>query len=382
MAEFNGSPTTLLTPEDVARLLADPSARGRAETAVKVAEAFGSGALAPRERQIAADIFRAMVRDVEQRVRETLALHVKDLPALPRDVALALARDVAAVSAPVLEFSEVLTDQDLRQIIGARDPVKQIAIARRRTVSSSVADALVDAGTEDAVATLVANEGAEISEGAMHRAVDRFGESERVHGPMVRRGKLPLTVAERLVALISDKLRDHLVTHHALSPATAADLVFEARERATVSLLDDGAVGGDIVQFVHHLKHNGRLTDSLILRAVCMGDIRFLEASLAELTGLPLHSAQLLVHDEGQLGFASLYDQSGLPKRLYPAFQVAVDMTQETDYDGGPNDRARFGQRMLARVLTQVVEIGAQMAPGDVDYLLTKLDGFIAQARA
>lgn len=381
MSEPN-APAPLLSTQDVARLMSDPSPSARAETAAKVAGAFASGELASRERQLATDIFRAMARDVEQRVRETLALHVKDLPALPRDVALALARDVTTVSTPVLESSAVLTDQDLVEIVGARDPAKQIAIARRRSVSTGVADALVDAGTEDAVAVLVANEGAELTERAMHRAVDRFGQSERVQGPLVHRGKLPLTVAERLVVLVSEKLREHLVTHHALSPATAADLVFEARERATVGLLDDSAVGGDIAQFVHHLRHNGRLTDSLILRAVCMGDIRFLEASLAELCGLPLHNTQVLVHDEGRLGLASLYDQSGLSKKLFPAFQVAIDMVNETDYDGGPNDRARFGQRMVARVLTRIAEIDANMGQDDIDYLLGKLDSFIAQARA
>jgi uncharacterized protein (DUF2336 family) len=362
--------------------MADPSSNARAATAAKVAGAFASGALAPRERELATEIFRAMARDVEQRVRETLALHVKDLTSLPRDVAQALARDVAAVSTPVLESSSVLTDQDLIEIIGARDSAKQIAIARRRSVSAGVADALVDAGTEDAVAVLVANEGAELTERAMHRAVDRFGRSERVQGPLVRRGKLPLTVAERLVALVSDRLREHLVTHHSLSPATAADLVFEARERATAGLLDDSAVGGDIMEFVRQLHRNGRLTASLVLRAVCMGDIRFLEASLAALCRLPLHKAQVLVHDEAGLGLASLYDQSGLSKRLYPAFQVAVRMVNETNYDGGPNDRARFGQRIVERVLTRVAEADANMAQDDIDYLLGKLDTFIAQARA
>ncbi|MBM3573800.1 MAG: DUF2336 domain-containing protein, partial [Alphaproteobacteria bacterium] len=190
------------------------------------------------------------------------------------------------------------------------------------------------------------------SEKAMHEAVDRFSHSDRIKVLLGYRRKLPMTVAERLVALVSDKLRDHLVTHHELPATTAVDLVFEARERATAGLLDDSAVTGDVVEFVRHLKKNGRLTDSLILRAVCMGDMRFLEASLAELAGVTLYNAQTLVHDEGQLGLASLYDRTGLAKRFYPAFRVAVDVAHDTDYDGGDNDRARFGQRMVERILT------------------------------
>jgi len=378
----NGGGSPFLTNADVARLMADPSAASRAATAIKLAEAFGAGGLSARERRLAEEIFRAMARDVEVRVREMLSLHVRNFTDLPHDVAIALARDVAEVSLPMLESSVVFTDEDLIEIVCAKDPAKQVAIAKRKVVSTSVASALVDAGNEDAVATLVANEGADISEQAMHRAVDRFGSSERVHGPMVRRGRLPMRVAERLVSMVSDKLREHLVTHHELPPAVAADLVIAARERATASLLDDSAVGGDIVEFVRHLKRNGRLTETLLLRAACIGDIKFLEASFAELASVPLTNVQLLMHDEGKLGMTSLYERTGLPKQLLPAFRAAVTVAHDTNYDGAPNDRARFGQRIVERILTQADDSALGMAKSDVDYLLSKLDQFIKQTRA
>ena len=65
----------------------------------------------------------------------------------------------------------------------------------------------------------------------------------------------------------------------------------------------------------------------------------------------------------------SLYAYSGLPKELYPAFRVAIDVARETPFDGGENDRERHRRRSLERILTQFEQIGAE----DLDYLLAKL---------
>ena len=62
-----------LTVEDVSKLLSNPSAEARAETAAKIAADFGEGDLTEAERQLAEDIFRMMVKDAEVRVREALS---------------------------------------------------------------------------------------------------------------------------------------------------------------------------------------------------------------------------------------------------------------------------------------------------------------------
>ena len=56
-----------------------------------------------------------------------------------------------------------------------------VAIAGRATVSEAVSSALVETDDEDAVSTLVANEGAEIPEPSLERVIEHFPQSERVH---------------------------------------------------------------------------------------------------------------------------------------------------------------------------------------------------------
>ena len=55
--------------------------------------------------------------------------------------------------------------------------MRQVAIAARPTVSRDVADVLSSDGCEAAVRTLASNDNADISEGAMGKVVDRFGQT-------------------------------------------------------------------------------------------------------------------------------------------------------------------------------------------------------------
>jgi uncharacterized protein (DUF2336 family) len=151
---------TFLTQDDVTRLMNDPSAETRAETANRVATLYSRDMLNETELALAEKIIRAMAADVEVKVRESLSKQLQESPTLPHDVALTLARDVDSVALPVLEFSEALTDEDLIEIVHNSDASKQMAIARRPAVSTDVSDALVDTGDEQVVVTLVENDSA------------------------------------------------------------------------------------------------------------------------------------------------------------------------------------------------------------------------------
>ena len=78
-------------------------------------------------------------------------------------------------------------------------------------------------------------------------------------------------------------------------------------------------------------------------------EARAFERALARIAKLPLQNTRILIHDQGPLGLESVYMKAELPKRLFPAFRAGVELVQETDYDGGHNDRSRFIERLLAR---------------------------------
>ncbi|MCH9011782.1 MAG: DUF2336 domain-containing protein [Proteobacteria bacterium] len=363
-----------LTQDDVARLMADPSSEVRAETTAKIASQFTTEALSPAERKIAEDIFRKLAKDVELRVREALASHLKNSPELPHDVAMALAKDVDSVSLPMIKFSEVLTDEDLIEIVRGQGAAKQVAVAQRPSVSPRVADALVDTGNEKAVARLVANDGAKLTEKLLGRVMDEYQESDSVSDSLARRPNMPAAVSAQLVEKLSERLQDFLLSTHDVSPDVASNLILQTRERATMSLVDYGSTDTELDNLVDQLMRRDRLTPSLLLRSICMGDINFFERAIARLADLPLQNARILIHDQGLLGLESIYMKADLPKRLFPAFRAGIELVRETDYDGGPNDRSRFIERMLERILTQFEDPQSRMTQEDIDYLMGKLE--------
>ena len=362
-----------LTQDDVVKLMADPSSEVRAETTAKIASQFTTEALSPAERKIAEDIFRKLVKDVELRVREALASHLKNSPELPHDVAMALAKDVDSVSLPMIKFSEVLTDEDLIEIVRDQGAAKQVAVAQRPSVSPSVADALVDTGNQKAVARLVANDGAKLNEKLLGRVMDEYQESTAVSDSLARRPNMPATVSAQLVEKLTERLQDFLLSKHDVSPDIASNLILQARERATMSLVEFGSTDIELDNLIEQLLRKDRLTPSLLLRSICMGDINFFERAIARLAKLPLQNARILIHDQGSLGLDSIYMKADLPKRLFPAFRAGIELVRETDYDGGANDRSRFIERMLERILTQFEDPQSRLTEDDINYLIGKL---------
>src|SRR3546814_7798053 len=161
-----------------------------------------------RFRSLAEDIFRKLAADAELLVREALSANLKTTADLPHDLALALARDVDSVSLPLLKYSEVLTDDDLIAIVRGKDAAaQQVAIAQRPTVSTAVADALIDTGNETAVARLVANAGADLTEAALGRVITSYQGSEAVAESIARRPNLPPAIFEHLVSAMSQQLQ-------------------------------------------------------------------------------------------------------------------------------------------------------------------------------
>jgi uncharacterized protein (DUF2336 family) len=364
-----------LTAHDVARLMSEPSPDLRAELAEKVAADLSANGLTPAEVKLAQDIVRVLARDVEEKVRASLSRALRHSPNLPRDVARKLAEDIEFVSLPMLADSLVLTDQDLIEIVRLGSSIKQEAIASRPNLAETVSDALVTHGEEPAVVVLMANNSAKIAEATFHRAATRFANSDNVKEAMVLRETLPITVAERMVTMVSKALQAHLVNAHALAPATAANIVMTSREHAIIRL-SLGASDEELRHMVAQMHRNGRLTPSLVLRALCTGDIAFFEAAMAAKSDVPLDNAQILIHEPSRRGLKALYRKAAMPEALFLAIQAAVDVVDELQFDGEPRDLERFRERVISRVLTLVETVDA----ADADYLLEKLGDVLVHA--
>lgn len=366
-----------LTEADLVRLVRSEDARERAGAAQKICLRISDAGFTPEERAAADEVLRIMSHDAAAMVRKALAVTLRNSPHLPRDVAIRLAEDIDEIAIPILEDSPVFDETDLIAVVRAGSAAKQTAIAGRARVSAPVVDVIVAQGAEEAVARLARNDGAQMDEEAMDRALSRFGDRRAVTDGLIDRAALPTVIAERLVSLISDEAMRRLARRHALPPQLAVELAEGARERATIDILDQAGRAVDMRRFVQQLQFNGRLTPSIVVRGLSMGHMSFFEHAMAELANVPHSKAWVLIHDAGPLGLQAIFDRTGLPERLFAPMRLAVDLYHSMELDGAPGERDRFSQLMIERLLSRTPGLPRE----DVDYLLDKLD-CLADARA
>ena len=367
-----------LTEFDIRRLIKATDEDERAAAAHKLCRSIDRAQLDDADRDAAQKILRVLANDTAELVRRSMSVTLKSSDLMPHDVARRLAADVDSVALPMIACSPVFTDDDLIEIVRAGSAVRQVAIAGRPKVSRDVAEALSVDGCESAVRTLSSNDNADLSEKAMSRSIDRFGDAPEVVAALSYRQVLPLEITERLIALASDAVREHLISRHAVAPETAIRLATFARERSTVDLVDQAAASADLPRFVAQLNARKVLTPSLLLRAVARGQMVLFEHAIAELSSTQHSRAWLMVHDAGPLGLKAIYDRAGLPPRLFQAFRAGVDTWRQLQAEGADTSGEDFRQRMLERFLTQ-----RPNAPrDDIAYLMERLDQTASPAPA
>ena len=362
----------ILSQSDVKRLLAEPSTEARAAIAEKLGQAIDNPQIGPAELAIAHDIVRILAKDIAEAVRASVAHSLRGSDRLPHDVALCLASDIERVALPVLSCSEVLTPQELIGFVRLGSTAKQTAIAARRNLPEEVSDEIICVAHASAVTTLLRNATARIAETSLGKAIDRFADDDNVKECIVRRETLPAAIAERLVGMVADHLQTYLVTHHEMQAGIATDIVTQIRDFAAVKLSQDCSED-ELERLVRNMHDKQRLTPSLVLRALCLGDIAFFEMAMATLADVPVLNARRLIHDAGPNGLRSLFAKSGLPEHFLPAIRVAVDIVRCTEHGYGEHDLERYRARIITGTLTQSEEVGED----DLNYLLDKLTGVL-----
>ncbi|MEK9968025.1 MAG: DUF2336 domain-containing protein, partial [Ferrovibrio sp.] len=93
-----------------------------------------------------------------------------------------------------------------------------------------------------------------------------------------------------------------------------------------------GAAPPALTDLVADLQKRGQLTDSLVLRALAGGDLPFFEQAVAQLAGVSLSNARLLIHDPGKRGLTAIYQRCRLPQDFFRMTEAVIDMARGFDF--------------------------------------------------
>ena len=357
-----------LTPADVKRLLADPSEKSRASVAIKLADDLKKEVMTPEEQKIAQEIIRAFAKDTATLVRQSVADSMRASRHLPPDVAEALAQDIESISIPMLQDSPILSDAFLIRVVREQNEARQSAIAARAQISSQVVSTLVEKGTENVVNQVVHNPNATLDEASAGQVLERFPHSYSIVDGLATHPTVPSYILEYLVAQASDALKIKIQSRPDYQKRFG-EVIIQARERATLYIIGTGRSDEELGEVAEQLIETNRMTASLVLRTLCLGNLKFFEVCMATAANVPLKNARILIYDQGDAGFQAIYIRTGLSTNFFPAIRHALDIARETEFDGGPDDLVRYRKRLVERILTDSQGMTAE----DIEYLLDKL---------
>jgi uncharacterized protein (DUF2336 family) len=295
------------------------TARQRAEAVATLAHAYLHGELSPEDRGEAETALTAMLDDASPLVRRALAEAVAD-EAAPRHLVVALAQDQSDIAALVLARSPVLADPDLVDCAALGDGLVQTAIALRPRVSVAVCAALAEVAEPEALAALAGNPAAAIAPSSLSRMIERHGGHGPLREALLARSDLPLDLRQAIVGALAASLSAFVAERGWLPVERVERVSRESCERTSLAL-SGRRCPAEVQRLVRHLREAGQLTPALILRGLLSRAGAFVEAALAELSGLPLARTAGLLREPG--GFAALCRRAALPASLHPALLAA-----------------------------------------------------------
>ncbi len=244
---------------------------------------------ANRLQDLTIEILSKLAQDQLPKVRQIIAEEIKGAAHVPRDIVARLARDVEiVVSAPVLQYSVLLTDDDLLEVVaGTSQPEILACVSRRERLSPAVCDAIVAAGNEEAIASLLANHGAQVREDTLDSIIDEAPDHILWHKPLVRRPTLSSTAVRRIAGFVAAALLDELAARSDLDADTERYVRQRVRERLKE---DDGSSDENDVASRSRARSAfsaEKLDDAVVLSAAQAGERVFVEHALALKSDVP-----------------------------------------------------------------------------------------------
>lgn len=249
------------------------------------------------ERELMADILERLSHDVEMSVRAALANRLAGKTKAPAELINMLANDDIQVAYKILSTSPVLRDSDLVEVVRHRTMQHQLAVAIRRDLSEDVSAALVEAGNEDVIVTLLNNQDAQISSTVLEFLSEESKRIDAYQKPLVRRPDLPSQLAEKMYAWVSAAVRKYIVENFEVDVHDLDDDLSQSMEEAIVNKPDEGEAAA--VRLVDKLHESGDLSPEFVLKALRQGQIALFELSFAKLTSLRPVLMRRIIYEPG-----------------------------------------------------------------------------------
>ncbi len=269
-------------------------------------------------------LLEKLASDKLPRIRAIIAEEIKALPDAPYHIVLSLARDAEViVCAPVLEYSPLLTEADLMELVaGSVVEGATEAIARRSHVSEGLASAIAETFNVPAVVALLSNHNAKIREDTLDLLISQAPDAEPLHAPLVMRPRLSVRAIRHIASFVARALLEELSARGDLDEQTQTYLRTRVLERIDEESADEEQSGKPL-ENVRKLFKNKKLDDPVLVKLADRKEKEALSLALSLLAATSEKNVTKLVESRSAEGVTALCWNAGLSMRTAHAIQKA-----------------------------------------------------------
>jgi uncharacterized protein (DUF2336 family) len=263
-----------------------------------------------------------LARDQLPRVRAVLAESIKSLDCIPKYIAMTLARDTETlVAAPVVEYSPLLSDTDLIEIIATAKAEEIVsAVARRKPLNADVADAIVASLDIPAISALLANPDAKVREQTMDSIIAQAEKIEELQKPLTMRSDLSKRAIWRIASFVGASLIEQLMMRYGLDEEIKHQLNKELRARLQESGNEETTSLDTAKRDVAAAQSSGKLDEAFVDAAANAGQRDVVVLALSVLAKVPEPTVRKIIQSRSAKPVIALVWHAGLSMRV--AFKI------------------------------------------------------------
>ena len=211
---MSGRPSII---HELENAIARGSTQRQTEMLWQITNLFTRGSQRLSENEI--DLFDAVITrlavEIEVSVRALLAQHLAPLAKAPPNITRILAGDDdIRVAGPILTQSECLDGAVLLATAQSKSQAHLLAVAKRRSLSEEVTDALIGRGDREVVLNATQNAGARFSQDGFCLLVKRAQGDDVLATSIGRRSDIPQDIFLQLLETASSVVRAKLIAEH------------------------------------------------------------------------------------------------------------------------------------------------------------------------
>lgn len=323
------------TPAQGNLVLADDGdAEVRRLLAEKITHAQSASA---RDRTLTGQALDRLARDRVAQVRAVIAEALKTYADADAAMIGRLARDAEIlVAAPVLEYSPLLTDGDLLEVIGSH-PVQEAltAITRRAYVSEEVTRAIVGSGNVTAIACMLENSNAQLQESTLDALVEGLASQPGWQPPLIFSPDQTGQQSLRLAQAVATQLLERIVARRDLPPETLQAIAGVVRKRLEEQVAsgpvaaapvagDIGAGYAPLLARAGQAREQGRLDENGLMVALLSDQADEVVAGLSVLSGVPVSAILQMVAAQSPRALCALAWTAGVSALFAAELQLRL----------------------------------------------------------